>query len=1166
VNSHRLTHLLRFSLSAALPALGLLLGMAPTVAYAAGGSLSGTVKDRQKEGDVPIADAVVIIQCNCFSGTKETTTNSRGLWSMHDLPAGEYTVQAIGNNAEKTANLTLGRGDRRTVHMVVSGESFGGTIVVEKPMAGAAGGGAGGAGSEIATEDVKGIQFGKTTSPSAWEVADADPSMSGGAGGQRSNGNTSAENIYLVGGESANDPVTNRVAISVITPFMESVTVRSSGYDAEFGGASGAQIGARRRTGSDTVRGEAGLRFAPTLAAPRFITGTDEALRVTQVQDFSASAWAVVTGPIVKQKLHYTVGISPAGARNTLYQDFRARVDKDHSGGFEPCPFENGDNDCADGKNYIATERFAQQRFKTGGMNLTYVFGLDWTINPKHKLGFSVNGTPALGRTTFRLPFSSDPTAFGTNLDADPLGGTSNVANGIVNKHFGWAYRNGTLASLSYEGRVAKDKMEIDAGMSYFRSASNSAWRLDNPELRKQPATQYQDTQGQNLYTYLDRDGAVGDVAGVGEACNRSDLPGVACPVRVWLGGGIGEYSRDTAQRISGRLALTHFFDTERAGSHQLKYGGVVAYESRDLVSQYSGSNSADFYANCEAGETGGGEWCHNRDSGYSLGGGDRVNNHRFLVVDGARPEDVFSRGYGRVRLEEGDLRALADSVGRGVRVDAYESTLGTYNYAMYLQDAWAIRSNLSLNYGVRWEMQDMRDVLGKRAIFIKDNVAPRVGMSYDWTDEGRSRLYASYGWFYQPLPLALNSRVFGGLVNVNRQYRLADCQNLSTTNADGQFPRYKDGQPTEYCKDVNTGTSGLTTGGKVPNLKGQYNKQFQVGYEHEIVEDFLLGFRWMHTDLGRAVEDISTDGGQRFLIANPGEAVGQSEINAKKAECEQLTADFEALDSGSELIGETALAMTQCNFLAHAYERVSEDFQKPVRNYDAFTFEAKKRYAKGWILMASYTYSRLVGNYDGFVDPTTGAINLGASFQYDTPELVRNSHGPLSYDQPHRAKIDGAKSFDLGKGGSITVGGSFRVSSGFPINVKGGYSRVPGANLIHILPRGSGGRIEPNYRLNATVGWAYGLPKDLELEITARAVNVTNAKSVLRVDDAYSFQPSRGIPGGDLSDLKHAKVQPSSGSQDFFDRTIASPQGNYGVETSFQQPMAAQFEVALRF
>src|SRR5690606_31320891 len=129
-------------------------------------------------------------------------------------------------------------------------------------------------------------------------------------------------------------------------------------------------------------------------------------------------------------------------------------------------------------------------------------------------------------------------------------------------------------------------------------------------------------------------------------------------------------------------------------------------------------------------------------------------------------------------------------------------------------------------------------DVLGKRNIFIYDNVAPRVSLVYDWTDEGKSRLYASYGWFYNQLPVLLNSRAFGGLVNVSRSYRQSDCN----TPTNGGKERSIDGAPTEYCSDFNASTTGLTAGTVVPRLRGMYNQQFQVGYDQEVVEDLVLG------------------------------------------------------------------------------------------------------------------------------------------------------------------------------------------------------------------------------------------------------------------------------------------------------------------------------------
>jgi hypothetical protein len=103
--------------------------------------------------------------------------------------------------------------------------------------------------------------------------------------------------------------------------------------------------------------------------------------------------------------------------------------------------------------------------------------------------------------------------------------------------------------------------------------------------------------------------------------------------------------------------------------------------------------------------------------------------------------------------------------------------------------------------------MQDMKDVLGGGNIFIYDNVAPRVSLVYDWTDEGKSRLYASYGWFYQQLPVLLNSRAFGGLVNVNRSTAQSDCATPVLIGGESR-DRNVNGAPTEYCSDFNSSTT----------------------------------------------------------------------------------------------------------------------------------------------------------------------------------------------------------------------------------------------------------------------------------------------------------------------------------------------------------------------
>nr|WP_255216769.1 TonB-dependent receptor [Pseudenhygromyxa sp. WMMC2535] len=1128
------------------------------------GVINGVVKN-SNTGD-PIENAIVVLQCSCLGQQQERMTNGRGIYSFTDLPQGNYTIQVLAGKANVSKITQLPRGAKFRANFSLNPEQDQVIeIVVEaSPVASNAA-----SSMTVGMEEAKKLPVGGDTSRDFTAVVDIAPTASRDAAGISLAGTTGAESKYTVEGADITNPAFGTVSATLIQEFVQEVEIKESGYEAEFGGASGGQVSARRVSGTNTLRGEAGVRFAPRLAAPRLISSTDESLRVTQVGDYNAQAYAIVSGPIKKDKLFFTIGVAPSGTRFTLTQSFYNRVDLDQSGGYEDCPYENGTNDCVEGGNYIATEKFAEQKFRTGAFNFGYIAGLDWAVTPRHRLGLTAQGGPTFLRTTYRLPFSFDPNAFGTNPSSDPLGGTSRIATGVVNDHFGTSLAHTTLVALNYEGRVLQDKMEIDAGVSYFQSVSEDAWRLDNPELKNIPATQEQDTQGRNLYEFLDRAGAVDLVPNVDQACNGADLPGIACPTRFWLSGGIGEYDKDINRRVAGRLHLTHFF--EGAGSHQVKWGGDVSWLQRHSTFTYSGSNDADFYDNCDAGEEGGGEYCYNPSTNeYRFTRSTRVNNHRFIRVDTDNPDNRSSRGFGTIRREQKDLRALADALGRGVRVDSYDETLSTLNYALFLQDKWAILSNLYISAGVRWEMQDMRDIFGDTKILIWDNIAPRLGIVYDWTDEGKSRLYASYGWFYQPLPLQLNSRVFGGLVGVNRSFQQSDCLGQSTTVDGVAHPRIDDnGQPTEWCVDTNSSTTGLVEGAIVPRLKGQYNQQFQVGYEQEVIEDLVVGFRWLHTDLGRAVEDVSTNGGQNFIIANPGEAVRESDIQAQRDTCSSLQAEYDSFDPDDDDRNPVARELNRCNFLVDAYEQINDQFDKPTRNYDAWTLQLQKRFAKNWLLLASYTYSRLVGNYDGFVDPINGSINIGASTQYDIPELVRNSYGPLSSNIPHRVKVDGFYSFDLKQAGRLTLGTSFRFQSGFPVNVR---SDTPnfnyaGSYLVYMLPRGSGGAVQPNYQWNLTAGYAYPLPKDLEIEFNARVLNVTNAKAILRVDDIYTYQAARPIAGGDISDLKHAKVwEQGGGADNFFDRDIVQPQGNYGVETSFQQPLSAQFELKLRF
>jgi len=98
----------------------------------------------------------------------------------------------------------------------------------------------------------------------------------------------------------------------------------------------------------------------------------------------------------------------------------------------------------------------------------------------------------------------------------------------------------------------------------------------------------------------------------------------------------------------------------------------------------------------------------------------------------------------------------------------------------VFAQDSWRIKSNLTLNYGVRYDVeltptfnainslsQSAQNALGITQGIPRDtnNVAPRIGLAWDPHNDGKTVIRASYGLFYDHplLALAFDSDVADG-------------------------------------------------------------------------------------------------------------------------------------------------------------------------------------------------------------------------------------------------------------------------------------------------------------------------------------------------------------------------------------------------------------------
>ena len=232
------------------------------------------------------------------------------------------------------------------------------------------------------------------------------------------------------------------------------------------------------------------------------------------------------------------------------------------------------------------------------------------------------------------------------------------------------------------------------------------------------------------------------------------------------------------------------------------------------------------------------------------------------------------------------------------------------------------------------------------------------------------------------------------------------------------------------------------------------------------------------------------------------------------------------------------------------------DDRAKPERTYDALSLTLNKRFSKNWLLRASYTYSRLVGNYEGLYQSETSYYAPNGNNAYDTSDLYTNSRGYLSNDHPHQGKVDGYYSVQAGPG-KVTFGLSFVARSGMPRNYIS--NLIPGTTnqIVFLLPRGSAGRTPAVTQLDGHVSYAQKLDKSVTLEAYVDLFNIFDEQATLQTDDNYTFDAVAPIANGTAQDLKFAK--------NIFGQTVTK-NANFGQPIAYQSPFYTRLGLRLMF
>ena len=223
---------------------------------------------------------------------------------------------------------------------------------------------------------------------------------------------------------------------------------------------------------------------------------------------------------------------------------------------------------------------------------------------------------------------------------------------------------------------------------------------------------------------------------------------------------------------------------------------------------------------------------------------------------------------------------------------DAHDNFSNTTT-GVFIQDSWRIKSNLTLNYGVRYDVEFTpqfppenqyaaygQQFLGLSKSVPRDynNFAPRIGIAWDPTKDGKSVIRASYGIFYDHPLLGLVFLADQADGSKAPQIILfpgapggcnAQLSNLNATNAfqglldclPASFTYQRDNQrfdPTAGAQSIFTNQNYLAAGVPLaiqpfgfPNdskFVYAYTNQANLSYERDLGHNLSLGLEWNFT------------------------------------------------------------------------------------------------------------------------------------------------------------------------------------------------------------------------------------------------------------------------------------------------------------------------------
>lgn len=432
-----------------------------------------------------------------------------------------------------------------------------------------------------------------------------------------------------------------------------------------------------------------------------------------------------------------------------------------------------------------------------------------------------------------------------------------------------------------------------------------------------------------------------------------------------------------------------------------------------------------------------------------------------------------------------------------------------TVDYVVFAQDQWKARNNLTINYGLRYDYQQLPEAIApnpaipetQKIASDRTNYGPRVGVAWDILGNGKTVVRGGWGLYYGRTP---NGAIFNALTQTGLTDPARTVISLTLQPAQPDAPLYPN-----ILSSLPASAAGATSVFRLaPDYKRPRLQEMNVGVEREIRPNLTVSASFLYTIGDRLPVSFDTnlrapEFTRRYQLPN-GELI-------------EVPYSAGVTRTAAGVNQNLNLSRPNPNFgSVNVVRTIGETW------YRALFVEVKRRFAEGLQLNLAYTLAK-AENLSGAADGggTGPESPFGGSSVADQFNLSFN-RAAAPTDQRHRFVINGIWNLPGGNLenraarlllGGFKLSGIFTAESGRPFaaiisvpnipftldgaqyNGFGGLRGQGGGNDRNLAPNveRNSDYGDANYRLDLRVARDIKIGEKFTLELIGESFNLFN-------------------------------------------------------------------------